>query len=292
MSRHAYVLDPRDPRAPSVEDWAKMTAQERAAVVAQLPSEVPREGAPEGDEHLHPRLRALEALREYFRRQGRRVYLSGDLPVYYPSEPMFAPDVFAVLDVEPHPRSRWAVSHEGKGLDFALEVTLAGDRRKDLETNVEFYARLGIPEYFVLDLKLRRLLGYRLGASGAYEPIVPQAGRWTSQVLGLDLAMELGHVRFFAGSAALPHSEELIVRLEGMLGDLVAKEQALADELDAASRDAARASALAEQEKMRTEQEKARAEGEKARAEREKARAERLAARLRALGVDDEPEDE
>jgi Uma2 family endonuclease len=268
MGTHSYDLDPRDPRAPSAEQWAAMSRAEQEWVVAQLPSEVPRETAPEGDEHREPKDKALEALREYYRRKGRRVYLSAELPIYYPAERMFAPDLIAVLDVDPHPRQRWVVSREGKGLDFALEITLEGDRKKDLEDNVGRYARLGIPEYFVLDLKLKRILGYRLTTGGSYEPIVPQAGRWVSQVLGLDLALELGRVRFFAGSAPVPHADELIVRLEGMLNDLVTKEQDLAQALEAAT---------------------ARADQEQARADQEQARADRLAARLRELGetVDD-----
>src|SRR5512145_781976 len=233
MAKPSYRFDPNDPRAPSNEEWAQMSESEREEVVAQLPSEVPRKTAPEGDEHREPKEKALEALREYYRRLGRRVYLSAELPVYYPAEPMFAPDVIAVLDVEPHQRLRWVVSHEGRGLDFALEVTLEGDRKKDLEDNVERYARLGITEYFVLDLKLRRILGYRLSSDKGYDPIIPQAGRWSSRVLGLDLANEDGRVRFYAGSAALPYADELIVRLDTIVGQLVAKEQLLADELAA-----------------------------------------------------------
>jgi Uma2 family endonuclease len=273
MTTRSFAVDPRDPRAPSAEEWATMSEAERARAVDQLPSELPREGLPEGDPHRDPKDKALEALREYFRRQGRRVYLSGELPIYYPGEGVFAPDLIAVLDVEPHPRQRWVVSAEGKGLDFALEITLSGHRRKDLETNVDRYARLGIPEYCIL--------GYRLDKPGPYESILPQRGRWSSRVLGLDLALELGRVRFFAGSAPLPHSEELIVRLESMLGELVSKERALADELEVALD-------RAEAEKARAEAEKARAEAEKARAEAEGARADRLATRLRELGLDDE----
>jgi Uma2 family endonuclease len=246
-----------------------MSIEERAFVVAHLPSEVPRETAPEGDPHRDPKEKAVEALREYFRRLGRRVYLSAELPVYYPAERMFAPDVIAVLDVEPHQRLRWVVSQEGRGIDFALEITLQGDRKKDLEENVERYARLGIREYFVLDLKLRRILGYQLNGSGSYEPIIPQSGRWASGVLGLDLASEEGRVRFYAGTAAVPYADELIVRLDAMVAHLVAKEQSLADELAAMTE---------------------KAELEKANAEHEKARAERLAAKLRELGVEPEGE--
>lgn len=270
MASASYAPDPLDPRAPSQEQWDQLSTAERARVVSQLPSEVPRETAPEGDPHRDPKEKAVEALREYFRRLGRRVYLSAELPVYYPAERMFAPDVIAVLDVEPHQRHRWVVSQEGRGIDFALEITLEGDRKKDLEDNVVRYARLGIEEYFVLDLKLNRIVGYRQGTPSSYEPIVPQAGRWTSRVLGLDLALELGRVRFFAGSAPLPYADELIARLDAMVGDLVSKEQSLAKQLEAMS------------EAM---------EQEKAKAEQEKSRADRLAARLRELGVEPEQDE-
>ena len=119
---------------------------------------------------------------------------------------------------------------------------------------------------FVLFLMIRRPPRSTLDRSSAASDVYKRQG--------LDLALELGRVRFFAGSAPLPHSEELIVRLESMLGELVSKERALADELEVAL--------------DRAEAEKARAEAEKARAEEERARADRLAARLRDLGLDDE----
>src|SRR5512138_552804 len=114
MAGRSEAPKPLDPRAPSQDEWERMSNDERARVVAQLPSEVPRETTPEGDPHRDPKEKALEALREYYRRLGRRVYLSAELPVYYPGERMFAPDVIAVLDVEPHQRSSWVVSHEGR----------------------------------------------------------------------------------------------------------------------------------------------------------------------------------
>jgi hypothetical protein len=293
MVRPPYLVDPADPRAPAEATWDSMTELERASVLTQLPSEVPRETEPEGDAHREPKERAVEALREYYRRMGRRVYLSAELPVYYPAERLFAPDVIAVLDVDPHPRNAWVVSHERRGLDFALEVTLFGDRKKDLEDNVARFARLGIEEYFVLDLKLSRVLGFRLDGNGQYEAVAAQSGRLASHVLGLDLAFEQGHVRFYAGSAPLPFSDELIARLDSMVGDLVAKERTLAEQLESmtelAEQEKARADVerlVAEQEKTRAEQEKARAEAAQLIAEQERTRAERLATRLRELGVD------
>ena len=82
MGTHTYRLDPTDPRAPSVEQWAAMSDSERQQAVEALPSGLPRETAPEGDEHRDPKEKALEALREYYRQLGRKVCLSAGLPVY------------------------------------------------------------------------------------------------------------------------------------------------------------------------------------------------------------------
>ncbi len=54
------------------------------------------------------------------------------------------------------------VSYERKGLDWVMEVHVGGDRKKDAEFNVERYARVGIPEYFIYDRSREELLVYRL----------------------------------------------------------------------------------------------------------------------------------
>ena len=165
---------------------------------------------------------------------------------------MFAPDLLAVLEVDPHDRQSWVVSAEGKGLDLVLEVHAAGNRHKDFQNNVDRYARLGISEYFVYEPLRSQIAGWRLdGAAGSYQRIVPQGGRWGSRVLELDLALEAGRLRFFHGSAELLDAQELVERLSGMVDEAVS-----------------------------------RAEAEAHRAEEEAHRAERLAARLRELGVD------
>ena len=187
-----YVLDEDDPRAPSEEQWAAMSSAERARVVADLPSEFPLSEAapPEGDPHFDAVVAVRDVLRGFFGRTGRRIYVANDLPVYYPAERMFAPDVMAVVDVSTHAREHWTVSAEGKGLDVALEILWSGRRAKDLKENVERYARLGIPEYFVFDRKRLRLHGHRLAEPSArsYVPVLPQGGRLRSDVLGLELA--------------------------------------------------------------------------------------------------------
>jgi Uma2 family endonuclease len=222
MSRHPYRVDPDDPRAPPQDVWDELSAEERARICAELPSEFPVSEAspPEGDPHFEAKIRAREVLETFFSRIGRKVYLGSELPVYYPGEPMFAPDVMAVLDVETHSRMCWVVSAEGKGLDFAMEIHVAGDRRKDLERNVERFARLGIREYFVFDRGRLRLDGWRLeGPRREYRPIEPRNGFYASEVLGLELQLEGERLRFFMGRAPLPEAEEMIATLERMVKD-------------------------------------------------------------------------
>lgn len=262
-----FTVDATDPRAPSQSLWDELPAEERAAVVGQLPSEWPRTSPPEGDLHRIPKERARQTLEGHFRRIGRRVYLSSELPVYYPGEAMFAPDLIAVLDVEPHERMRWVVSAEQRGIDLALEITFEGDRQKDPVENVARCARLGIAEYFVLDLRERRLIGYRLSRAGAttYERIVPQSGCWASGVLGLELGLapDGRRLRFFNGGSPVEEAEELAGRMSRMVDVLVqrederaAREEALVAEVaeERAAKEAALARvALLEQRLRETE---------------------------------------
>ena len=244
-----------------------MSEAERAACVDALPGEVPLElHPPEGERHWRAKDGVVSALHEFFRRVGRRIYVSKELATYYPGEPMFCPDVLAVRDVESYPRDKWVVSAEGKGLELILEVHVLGDRAKDFETNVRRYARLGVPEYFAFDRERMRLAGWRLPEPDArtYVPILPQAGRFASAVLGLELALEQDRVRFYYGTAPLAEAEELVQRLERAVDDVTARAQQEAEraqqEAERAQQEAERASdlerrlaaALAEIERLRT----------------------------------------
>jgi len=209
--------------APSVEEWAALSPTERAEVAAALPGEVTdaEMSPPEGDLHFRAKTGALDVLRGYFARQRRRIYLAAELPIYYPGEPRFAPDLLAVLDRDDVARSKWVVSAEGKGLDWVLEVHVGGDRKKDAERNVARYARLGIPEYFLYDRARNQLAAYRLASSDArtYTAIVPSHGFYESRVLGLDVQVAKDRLRFYAGTALLLESEEFIGRLQEMYDD-------------------------------------------------------------------------
>lgn len=225
--RHGSVED-RYPRAPSQKAWDAMTPEERIRVVAELPAEVTWDemAMPEGDLHSSAKLDAVPLLRSYFARSHRRVYIGMELPVYYPAERRFAPDMVAVLNVEPHLRSKWVVSHEGRGLDWVMEIHVGGDRKKDAEYNVSRYARLGIPEYFIFDRARVQLLGYRLPRAGAreYMPMRPRKGRYISRRLGLELGLVEGRLRFYDGTGMLLDAEEMSVHL----GQLAHREQELA----------------------------------------------------------------
>jgi Uma2 family endonuclease len=262
------------PMAPSAEEWNALAPSERVAVLAALPGEVTEAemSPPEGDRHFKAKTRALGALRSYFTRQRRRIYLAAELPVYYPAEPRFAPDLLAVLDVENADRDKWVVNAEGKGLDWVLEVHVGGDRKKDAELNVTRYARLGVPEYFLYDRARNRLAAYRLASpdSRTYTAIVPNQGLYESRVLGLDVQVDKDRLRFYAGTALLLESDDLIARLQEMYDD--------------AQRRAEEEAQLREEETRRREEETHRREEETRRREEETHRreeAEREVARLR-----------
>jgi Uma2 family endonuclease len=227
-----YVFDPKDPRAPTEEQWAAMSLEDRERVAAMLPVEpdVDFLPPPEGDAHWTAATGARQSLGSFFRRGGRRIYISGNLAIYYPGERVFAPDLIAVLDVEPHERQSWMVEKEGRGIDLAIEIHVSGDRAKDMKANVERYARLGIKEYFIFDRGRLSLSGHRLPSAAekqrkrrAYKPILPQGGRLGSEVLGLDLMIEGTTLRFYATTAPLLDPEERIARLERVFDDALGR---------------------------------------------------------------------
>ncbi|AUX46954.1 uncharacterized protein SOCE26_084640 [Sorangium cellulosum] len=222
--------------APTEEEWRAMAPAERERLLVQILDALsdPRRAMAEGRPHHKAKGRAIDMLTLHFGSTGRVIYLAEELAVLYPGEDVFVPDILAVLDVpqpEDDPRMAWVVADEGKGLSLVLEVLHQGNRTKDLVANVEVYARLRIPEYFVYDRLRQQVHGYRLPGpdAGRYQRIVPQMGRYTSAVLGLDLAVSGGKLQFFHGMAELFGSADLIGRLQGMMTDLEARaEQAQA----------------------------------------------------------------
>jgi Uma2 family endonuclease len=232
MASTAGKTEPRAalPTVPTVEAWRAMTPAQRLDFQLQVLDALsdPAAAMSEGRPHKKAKSRALDALSLHFKATGRVVYLAEEMAVLYPGEKPFTPDLLAVLDVEEpedDQRMSWVVTDEGKGLDLVIEVLHKGDRDKDLVENVERYAHLGVPEYFVYDRARQQIHGFRLGAPGAgrYQRVVPQLGHYRSNVLGLDLAIIGDTLRFLAGEAELPGSADLIRRLQGMMENLEAK---------------------------------------------------------------------
>jgi Uma2 family endonuclease len=265
--------DPKSPapRAPSREVWAGLTEAERAKWVERLgPMPDSERFAPESDWHIEAVRTSEDSLEAFFRKRGRGVYIGRSITVYYPEERRFAPDLFVVNDVEGHRRSVWNVLVEGRGLDFALEVHWGGDKRKDAERNVEWFARLGIPEYFLFDARRTVLHGWHLAAPDdrVYTRIVPQNGRWPVRSLGLELGLWEGQPRWYDGVGMVPLTRELNQALSLSLNEALERVRDAEAERDEAADRAAAAS------------ERAAAEAERA------AAAEAEIARLRALLAD------
>ena len=249
------------PIAPTESEWRAMSLAAREEFLIRVNDSLsdPRAAMSEGRPHKRAKSRALDLLGLHFGALGRVVYLAEEMDVHYPGEEVFTPDVLAVVDVpqpEDDERLAWVVADEGRGLDLVLEVLHRGDRKKDLVDNVERYARLGIPEYFVYDRAQQRIRGHRLAGSGPrrYQPIVPQGGRYSSLVLGVDLAVEGGTLRFFHGMSELFGSADLIRRLTDIVQDREAKAEQAEAEAHEAKAEAQEAKAQAQEAKAQAEQ--------------------------------------
>ncbi len=62
-------------------------------------------------------------------------------------------------------------------------------------------------------------------ATGTLDDFFRRAGRWASTVLGLDLAVDGGRIRFFYGNAPLLEAAELADKLGKMLDEVVLHKQ-------------------------------------------------------------------
>src|SRR5262245_42618400 len=171
-----HIIDPDDPRAPEHDVWEQMSPLEQERVIDTLPAQAPLEMTTnQGDLHRIAKADALDALGNFFRRSGRRVYISSDLAIYYPGCPCFVPDLCVVLDAEPYPRMKWIVSKERRALDLVLDIRVVDDGSTAHARNLVRYAELGITEYFLFDRGRSGLRGFCLPSSEAfeYEPIQP-----------------------------------------------------------------------------------------------------------------------
>lgn len=256
------VGPPPMPRVPERSVLEAMSPAERertyAAILDSL--EPLREAMSEGTRHSRPKIGAMVGLSDFFQRAGRRVFLASELAVLYPGEEVIVPDILAVLDTDPdREMESWNVLAEGRGVDLVIEFHNLGRKHKELQENLRDYARLGIREYFFLDVRKKHLRGFRLPPGAhAHVPILGQGGRLVSEVLGLELAVVDGRLRFFHDMAQVLESRELVGLLERMVGErdvrLEEAEGRAAAEAERAERAEAELRALREQlERLRGE---------------------------------------
>lgn len=148
-------------------------------------------------------MRHIELLRGFF--QGRNVYVSGNLLVYYePGNPkkFVVPDAFVVKGISPQKRPIYKTWVEGRMPDVVLETTSRKTRKKDIGEKPELYSSLGIQEYFLFDPDREYLepplQGYRL-AKGKYVPITTDTeGGLLSHELQMRLVEMNGLLQFFS----------------------------------------------------------------------------------------------
>lgn len=149
----------------------------------------------ETDIHRDWMMCIIERLQRFF--TGQRVYVSGNLLIYYLQgnpKRCVAPDVFVVKDCDPRRRRIFKIWEENRVPNFVLETTSASTQREDLETKMDLFSRLGVGEYFLYDplgeWLSPALIGYRL-VNGDYEPIPPEAdGSMRSLELGLSFRLD------------------------------------------------------------------------------------------------------
>ena len=168
----------------------------------------------ESDFQRKPLTYAINALGLYFQDRPD-VYVSGDLFIYYEQgnpEAVVAPDVFVVFGAPKRDRSTYLLWNEPKAPDFVLEITSRSTRSKDQGPKRGTYAFLGVREYVqydpTQDYLTPPLQGGRL-VGNSYTPMplatLPDGTLVLhSEVLGLDLRLENGALRFFDPRTAQP----------------------------------------------------------------------------------------
>ena len=132
-----------------------------------------------------------------------------------------SPDVLVAFGLGTHNRMSYLVWQEGKPPDWVLEVASPLKEKDDRGFKREYYATMGVPEYWLFDPTgdvyppgTPRLQGLEL-VDGAYRPLVSRLGDGErmirSNVLDLDVCSdgELLRFRYRAAGRAIRHRHEI-----------------------------------------------------------------------------------
>jgi Uma2 family endonuclease len=182
----------------------------RPVLYPSLPVDYPSsDGLPmaESDFQRKPLIYAVEALTAYFQDRDD-IYVSGNLFIYYEEgnpQAVVAPDVFVVLGAAKHDRPSYRLWQEPKAPDFALEITSRSTRSEDQGSKRGLYAYLGVGEYWQYDPTGDYLVPALQGLALRGDHYETLPATWFadgtlslhSAVLGLDVRLEQGQLRFF-----------------------------------------------------------------------------------------------
>jgi Uma2 family endonuclease len=162
------------------------------------------DGKPMAETDLHRdwMITNIQRLERFF--SGKRVYVSGNLLIYYEEgNPLksVAPDTFVVKNCKPGRREIFQTRKEKRTPNFILETTSKTTRREDAGKKKTIYAQLNVGEYFLYDPRgdwlHPPLQGFRL-VNGEYQAIPPEVGgSIISQELGVRFALEDGNLAMF-----------------------------------------------------------------------------------------------
>ncbi|MEE8583919.1 MAG: Uma2 family endonuclease [Acidobacteriota bacterium] len=242
----------------------------------------PQEGdeMPQGTLHDDIAISLRQRLRGWFKEREPQTAVFHDLKVRWPAERKSspAPDLCVVRGL-PDPqaeRDSFDALREGAAPCLVIEVTSPSTRRTDLGRKIDFYARVGVEEYFIIDTASWRrgtgplsLIGRRL-REGSYSRIEPnEQGRLRSRVAGLLLS-----VRSDAPEVVLENAET---------GQEVLSESAQRALAEAAARRTAEQRAEAEAAGRQGAEQRAQAEAAKRRKAEERLR--ELEHKLQRLGI-------
>jgi Uma2 family endonuclease len=161
----------------------------------------------------------IEILEAFF--AGQRVYVSGNLLVYYEAgnrRRHVSPDVFVVRGVENYQRPNFLIWEERRGPELVIELTSSSTEAEDRRTKMALYQdTLRVREYYLFDplgdYLDPPLQGFRLH-KGTYRPIRSVKGRLPSQVLRLHLERDGRMLRLWDRSTQLwlPTPDEALQR--------------------------------------------------------------------------------
>jgi Uma2 family endonuclease len=192
----------------------------------------------ETQQHAAAILNSFGLLRLYLQNQQAVVF--ADQFLYYiegNNKARVAPDVMVIFDITKRLYDNYKIWEGKQNPAVIIEVTSEGTKNVDLNFKKTLYEQIGVTEYWLFDPYgewiSEQLRGYRLNATGLYEPITD----FCSQVLQLRLEADEHLINFYR----FDNGEKLRTL----------------EELDLATQSA---ELRAEQEKKRAEQERQRAD--------------------------------